>query len=435
MSIAAYRAASRAAAPILERYLGRRLARGREDGARLPERMGVASRPRPDGPLVWLHAASVGEAVSVLSVMERLRRERPGATLLMTSGTVTSARVLADRLPDGVIHQYAPMDQVDWVRRFLDHWRPDLVLWVESEFWPAMLSEIGGRGLPALLINARLSPRSWRRWRRARWIIRRLLRCFQLCMAQSEPDAERLRDLGAWRVLNTGNLKLAAGPLPAPDAALAPLRAAIGDRPVWLAYSTHPGEERTVLDAHARIAERCPGLVTVIAPRHPGRGGEIEELVRRRGLVAARHSRGDPVADGTEILLADTIGELGVFFRLCKVALVGGSLTSNGGHNPIEPALLGCAILHGPHMENFREIESELHIAGAATRVRDADDIALEVAALITDDALRERFVAAAGQVAEGRHRVLDAVFGPIDEALDSILPPLGGVAAGDAGP
>ncbi len=433
MSVAAYRAASRIAAPALRRCLRRRLARGREDAGRVGERMGVPSAPRPDGPLVWIHAASVGEAVSVLAVVERLNRERPEAAVLMTSGTVTSARVLAARLPEGVIHQYAPVDQLLWVRRFLDHWRPDFVLWTESEFWPAALSEIGARGLPAALVNARLSARSWRRWRRARWVIRRLLRSFELCMAQSEADAERLRDLGAPRVLCTGNLKVAAAPLPAPEDALRELRAALAGRPAWIAFSTHPGEEGIVMRAHPLIAARHPGLVTVVAPRHPERGAEIADMARRLGLRTARRSLGEPVVGGPGILLADTIGELGLFFRLCGAALVGGSLVPAGGHNPIEPALLDCPIVHGPHMENFRAVESELRMAGAAALARTADDVAREVGDLLSDAALRARRVAAARRIADAGHRVLDAVFAPLDGMLDAVLPPLPVAAGRDA--
>ena len=233
MSITAYRAFTWVAAPLIGRYLDRRLAAGKEDRDRFAERKGVASAPRPDGPLVWIHAASVGESLSMLSVLERLRRERPEITLLITSGTVTSAHLLQERLPPGVIHQYVPVDRVTWVRRFLDHWRPDLALWVESEFWPGLLSEVRTRGIPALLMNARISARSWRGWRRAPWMIRRLLRTFDLCMAQTELDAERLRDLGATKVACPGNLKFAAGPLPADETELAALDAALAARPRW----------------------------------------------------------------------------------------------------------------------------------------------------------------------------------------------------------
>lgn len=434
MSIAAYRAATWIGAPIIDRYLRRRLRRGREDGNRFGERMGIASKARPGGPLVWIHAASVGEANSVLAVIRRLRRDRPALSLLMTSGTATSASILADRLPDAVIHQYAPVDRVAWVRRFLDHWKPDLVLWVESEFWPATLSEIGRRKVPAILINARLSTRSWRRWRHGRRMIRALLQEFELCMAQSETDAERLRDLGARRVICPGNLKFAADPLPVPADALASLRTAVGERPAWLAFSTHPGEEEILIEAHARMAGGHPGLLTMIAPRHPARGSEIAELARGRGLGTALRSRNEPVTAGTGVLVADTIGELGLFFSLSDIALVGGSLEPHGGHNPVEAALLDCAILHGPHMENFRAIEDELHTAGAAELVRTVEDIAREAGSLMTDAALRARRVHAARRLAMDRRHILDAVFSHLDGALDGIATDSAAPATGDAG-
>ena len=434
MSIAAYRAATWVGAPLIDSHLRRRLRRGREDRSRFGERMGVASRTRPSGPLVWIHAASVGEATSVLAVIERLRRDRPALSLLMTSATVTSAQVLADRLPDTVIHQYAPVDRVAWVQRFLNHWKPDLVLWVESEFWPAMLSEVGRRKIPAILINARLSTRSWRRWQLGRRMIRTLLQKFELCMAQTEEDAERLRDLGAGPVICAGNLKLAAAPLPAPADALAALRTKIGARPRWLAFSTHPGEEGILVDAHARMASQHPALLTMIAPRHPGRGPEIAELVRGRGLRAALQSRNEAITTDTDILLADTIGELGVLFSLSDIALVGGSLAPHGGHNPIEATLLDCAILYGPHMENFRAIESELRTAGAATMVRTAEDIAREVGMLMTDTAGLARRTDAARHLAMGWQHILDAIFSHLDEALDRIATEVAAPAPGNAG-
>lgn len=423
MSVSAYRAATRLGAPLIRRYLDRRRAAGREDAARFPERMGIPSQARTDGPLVWLHAASLGESLSLLSVIERLRRERPEIALLMTSGTVSSANVLADRLPADVVHQYAPVDRVPWVRRFLDHWRPDMALWVESEFWPAILSEIRSRRIPTVLMNARLSDRSWRLWRRAPWMIRPLLRTFELCMAQSELDADRLRGLGAQRVSCPGNLKFAAPPLPAREEALRELSAAVSTRPRWLAFSTHPGEEEILARAHRLLAQRAPGVLTMIAPRHPARGPAIENALRAAGLNAAVRSRREIVEVSTDVFLADTIGELGLFFRTTDIALVGGSLVPHGGQNPIEPALLDCALLHGPHMENFLAIEGELRAAGAAVAVSTPQEIAREVGLLTSNPGYRRRRMVAAKQVAAGKQAILDAVFSHLDGILNRVSP------------
>lgn len=433
MSITAYRALTWAAGPLIRRYLGKRLAAGREDAQRFDERLGEPSAERPDGPLVWVHASSVGESLSMLSLIEKLHRERPGIGILITSGTVSSAGILQDRLPGGVIHQYIPVDRMAWVRRFLDHWRPDLVLWVESEFWPGVLSEVKRRNIPALLMNARISAKSWKGWRRAPWMIRRILDSFDLCMAQTELDADRLRDLGAARVACPGNLKFAADPLPANADDLAELEQSMSARPRWLAFSTHSGEEEFFVAAHNILVRNFPDVLTVIVPRHPARGPEIERYVAEENGSVAVRSRGETVSENTGFLLADTMGELGLFFRLTDIAFVGGSLVPHGGQNPIEPARLGCAIVHGPHMENFLAIEGELNAAGASVMASDAAGIAREVGHLLSNPALRQRHVAAARSVADGKFGILDAVFSHLDPLLNRISPAQPIAAARDA--
>jgi 3-deoxy-D-manno-octulosonic-acid transferase len=423
MSIAAYRALTWAAGPLIHRYMQRRLNAGREDPQRFRERFGDASATRPDGPLVWLHASSVGESLSMLSLIERLRRERPEVVILMTSGTVSSARILENRLPPGVIHQFVPVDRMSWVRRFLDHWQPDLVLWVESEFWPGVLSEVKRRAIPAMLMNARISARSWRGWRRAPCMIRRILQTFDLCMAQTELDAERLRDLGAVNIACPGNLKFAAEPLPADPDTLAALEAATAARPRWLAFSTHPGEEETIAAAHRILVRNLPDILTIIVPRHPARGPEIEKILAASGTPVSVRSRSQLLDKDIGFLLADTMGELGLFFRLTDIAFVGGSLVPHGGQNPIEPARLGCAIVHGPHMENFLAIEGELNTAGASSVATTAEEIAREVGTLLSNAGMRQRRVAAARSVADGKFSIMDAVFTHLDPVLNRISP------------
>ena len=420
MSISAYRGLTWLAGPLLRRYLQRRLIAGREDPQRFSERFGEASAERPAGPMTWIHASSVGESLSMLSLIERLRRERPEITILMTSGTVSSARILEERLPQGVLHQYIPVDRMSWVRRFLDHWRPDLVLWVESEFWPGVLSEVKSRGIPAMLMNARISARSWRSWRRARWMIRRLLSAFDLCMAQTELDAERLRDLGAVNVACPGNIKFAAEPLPADAEALSALETSMAGRPRWLAFSTHPGEEEIIAAAHSILARNLPDILTIIVPRHPARGAEIDRTLSASGSVIMR-SRQETLNRDSCFLLADTMGELGLFFRLTDITLVGGSLVPHGGQNPIEPARLGCAIVHGRHMENFLAIEGELKTAGASALAETAEEIAREVGALLSNAGQRQRRMSAARSVADDKFSILDRVFTHLDPVLNNI--------------
>lgn len=399
--LALYRALTDAGLPLIRLVLARRMRRGREDAERFAERMGEASRTRPDGLLVWIHAASVGESLSVLPLVDRLVRDTK-ANVLVTTGTVTSARLLVERLPEGAIHQYAPVDRAAWVDRFLDHWRPDLALWVESEFWPNTLTALAARHIEAVLVNARMSPRSFARWRRVRGTIKELLATFSLCLAQTEDDAAALRALGAANVSVPGNLKFAADPLPCDALELARLEGALGSRPRWLAASTHAGEEEIV------AAARRNGALAIVVPRHPQRGGEIAAMLRAKGhRVAVRSEATLPGAEDS-FYVADTMGELGLFFRLTPVAFMGGSLVPHGGQNLLEPVRLGAAVVHGPHMTNFREMAREMDSAGAAMVVDDAASLADAVHGLLADPARRARMTEAASKLAAGKARVLD---------------------------
>jgi 3-deoxy-D-manno-octulosonic-acid transferase len=405
-----YRGLTAIGGPAIRLYLARRQAAGKEDPARRGERLGIASCPRPAGRLIWFHAASVGESLSVLVLIQRLLDRHPGLSVLVTTGTVTSAELMARRLPPGAVHQYIPVDRAAYVRRFLDHWRPDLALWVESEIWPNLLWEIGRRGIPAALINARMSARSFRRWRKVPGFIGPLLAPFRLSLTQTEVEADRLRQLGAADVRSVGNLKFSAEPLPADDIALTDLRRALADRPVWLLASTHPGEEEIAAAVHTALSDRLPDLLTILAPRHPQRGADIATLLSARGLTAARRAEGALPAPGDAVYIADTMGEMGLLFRLCPVVCIGGSLVPHGGHNPIEPAQLGCAVLYGPHMTNFAEMTAELEMAGAARPVADAGDLTETVGRLLTDEDARMTLAEAALRVAERNRLAVDAV-------------------------
>jgi 3-deoxy-D-manno-octulosonic-acid transferase len=366
-----YSAAGRLAAPGLRVMLARRAGRGKEIAARLAERFGVSALPRPAGRLVWIHAASVGETMSVLPVIAVLAAR---CKILLTTGTVTSAALAAERLPPGAMHQFAPLDVPGWVDAFLDHWRPDAAVFVESEIWPGMLRALDARGIPRLLINGRMSARSAKRWRILRRFAGTLIFGFRWIHAQSSADAANFRALGAGGILEWGNLKFAAPALPVDDAALAAMRAAVAG-PVWLAASTHPGEEEIVMAAHERLLAEFPGLVTIIVPRHPDRGASFS--LPRRSLGQA------PV--GGKVYMADTLGELGLFYRLCPFAFVGGSLVAHGGQNVIEPARLGRPVIAGPHMANFAEPAALLKSAGALAEVFDAVSLAGAVSAWLND--------------------------------------------------
>ena len=379
-------------APGLRVMLRGRVRRGKEIAGRLPERRGVDAAPRPRGKLLWLHAASVGEAVSVLPVLGALP---PHVGVLMTTGTVTSAELLARRLPElglgRVIHRFAPLDVPAWTARFLDHWHPDAAAFVESELWPNVLAACGRRAIPVMLVNARLSQASFRAWSRAPGFAADVMGGITCVWAQSAGDAERLRGLGAPMVRAAGNLKFAAPPLPADPFALADLSRLLAGRPVWLAAATHAGDDAIVLDAHRRLLAAHPDLLTIIAPRHPARGAAIADAPRR--------AAGQP-PDGP-LWIADTLGELGLLFRLAPVVFVGNSLSPpGGGHNVLEPARLGCAVATGPHMANFEDAVEAL--GRALARVTDAASLAAWVHAMLSDPAGRADVGARARTAADG---------------------------------
>jgi len=387
----AYGAAGTVAAPWLRRMLRRRARRAKEIAARLSERYGQTALPRPDGTLIWLHAASVGETMSVLPVIDALR---PHAEVLLTTGTVTSS-VLAARHPAPHLrHQFVPLDVPLWVSRFLAHWRPDAAVFVESEIWPGMLAALDAARIPRLLINARMSAGSAANWRRVPKLARRLLGRFAHVHAQSSADAARLAALGVEGIKSWGNLKFFTRLLPVDEAALAEARRAMPG-PLWLAASTHPGEELILQAVHQRLLAGIPGLITVIVPRHPHRGGEIAAALR-----APRRSLGEAPVPGLPYI-ADTLGELGLFYRLAPFAFVGGSLVDTGGHNIIEPVQLGRPVIVGPHMQNFAGPVDLLRAAGGLAQVSDEASLAACVLAWLNDpEAARKAGAAGAAAVA-----------------------------------
>lgn len=424
-----------ALAPALPFHLRLRAGRGKEIAGRLPERYGH-NAARPAGRLLWLHAASVGETLSVLPLIEALVAADPALTLLVTTGTVTSATLLAQRLrPEiapRVLHRFVPLDVPAWAARFLDGWQPDAAVFVESELWPNLLAAAARRGIPLALVNGRMSERSARRWARAPGLVRGVLSRFRLVLGQTEADAARFRRLGAAEAACWGNLKYAADPLPADAAERARLAALIGDRPVWLAASTHAGEEAIVVAAHRRLTERHPGLLTVIVPRHPERGVEVAAL--GAGLAVARRAAGEDPGPATEVYVADTLGELGLFYRLARLCFMGGSLVAHGGQNPLEPARLHCPVLTGPHTWNFAEVLERLEAVGGVTRVAPGPDpsaaLAEAVSAMLTEsDRGRAQAEAAAGIAAEEA-----GLPGRIAAALLALLPGMETAAAAPGG-
>jgi 3-deoxy-D-manno-octulosonic-acid transferase len=409
-----YRTATTVLEPAVIGLLYWRQRKGREDRTRLGERQGHPSRARPEGHLVWVHGASIGEALSLLPVVERLTQR--GVAVLVTSGTRTSASLIARRLPPGAVHQFVPVDVPRYVRRFLDHWQPDLALVAESEIWPNMVIALDQRRIPLVLVNGRMSDRSFRRWQRLPHIIGSLLERFALCLAQTPEDAERLARLGAPRVLVSGNLKFDSAPPPADPRVVAHLSGLVAGRPIWLAASTHPGEESAVVAVHRALAQHHPHLLTIVAPRHPHRGEEVAAIAARAGLRAGRRSQGMHPDRATDVYVADTVGEMGLFYRLANIVLMGGTLAPVGGHNPIEPAKLGAAILHGPHVHNATEIYGAVDEARGALMVKDSAGLARAVSRLLSDPALTRDMARAAADA-------VHALGGAVERTMQSIEP------------
>lgn len=413
--IGVYRRATAMMTPLAPVLLKVREGQGKEDPRRRGERFGIAGAARPEGLLVWAHAASVGEANAILPVLDALMARRADIAVLLTTGTTTSGRLAAQRLGPRGIHQYVPLDATRYARRFLDHWRPDVAVFTESEIWPNLLLETSDRGIPLLLANARMSGRSFKRWSRSGALSRPLFGRFAAILAQSELLARRFKTLGGRKVLDVGNLKIDAPPPPVNSLELDRLRQALGSRPVLTAASTHEGEEVAVAQAHRQVAREIEGFCTVIAPRHPERGTGIAEQLKGLGFNVAQRSLAQQPDARTDIYIADTIGELGTFFALAPVAFIGGSLVDRGGQNPIEAVRHGALPLTGPHWHNFRDSYRALLRYKGAMEVADAASLAAALLRLYRDPA-------ATRDMAAGAEAALATLSGALERTVTAIL-------------
>lgn len=422
-----YRFLTGCSASLLSSLLDRRLIKGKEVADRVREKRGEITVTRPGGPLVWIHAASVGEVQSALILIQRLGAAYPALNILVTTGTVTSARIVEGKLPPGAVHQFCPLDHPRWAEAFLNHWRPDLVFWMESELWPNMLEGLRARNVPAVLVNARLSPRSFRAWLWAKPLAARMLRGFALVLAQTDEDAVRLRSLGfSGRVAVTDNLKYSALPLSYDPQVLEKLKSATAGRAVWVFASTHKGEEAMAARVHSALKNRISGLLTIVVPRHPERRTDIAETLRDCGLgVRFRGVQADLPHPEDDLYIADTLGELGLFYRLCPVACIGRSFSDDGGggHNPLEAAQLGCAVLHGPNIQNLQQIFDDMGRAGAALRLSDETAL-IETLAGFFESADSLQAQRSKGQAfAAKKSGVIDRVMHEIEPLLREHLP------------
>ncbi|WP_421853701.1 lipid IV(A) 3-deoxy-D-manno-octulosonic acid transferase [Oricola sp.] len=414
-----YRWIGSALYPFIGTYLAVRASRGKEEHSRRRERYGRSLIPRPAGSLVWIHAASVGETGAVMPLISRMRDL--GIRVILTTGTVTSASFARERLGSDMLHQYVPLDIKPAVGGFLNHWKPDLAIFAESEIWPMTILELGARRIPQVLINGRMSDRSFRRWEKRIALAESLFENLAQVAAQSEQDAERFLALGARPVTVTGNLKADVDLPPVDGQAMQIFAASIGDRPRWAAISTHDGEEIAAAKVHKALRRLWPELLTIIVPRHPDRVPGIRKTLTERGLKVQCRSAGQPIDPDTDVLIGDTIGEMGLYLRLTTIAFVGKSLTGEGGQNPLEPAKLGVAILSGPNVSNFAGVYESLAEVRGVRIVTDEAILAKAVHHLISQPNACEAMARAGGRVIAEMEGALDSTW----QALDPFIYPL----------
>ncbi|MEB3702825.1 3-deoxy-D-manno-octulosonic acid transferase [Candidatus Bealeia paramacronuclearis] len=376
LALNVYRSLSWALTPLVRLYFLERLRRGKEDSLRSQERWGYSNLKRDmTRPLIWVHAVSVGEAASTLPLLKALHEECPQAQLLLTTGTVTSAKVMEGRLPDCVMHQYAPLDLPQVVTRFLEVWEPDLSIGVESELWPNTLTLTQERGIPTLILNAKLSKRSYQRWKMLPSLISPMLEKMALVGAQTIEDQQRFQDLGAPFVEVMPNLKLLGEPLLYEEKALQKLETEIQGRPHWCAANIHPGEDEVMITAHKKLKDTYPQLLTILVPRHPERASEMRVRAEGEGFRCAQRSLGEKLMPETDIYLADTFGEMGLFYKLSNLSFVGATLISKGGHNPLEAAQLGSYVIHGPHTFSNPALFQFLKNEGCAEEIQNVEEL------------------------------------------------------------
>jgi 3-deoxy-D-manno-octulosonic-acid transferase len=417
MMLALYQTIMRVSQPLLNSVLEKRLKAGKEHPERIDERRGLTHTPRPDGRLIWVHAASVGEAQSSLILINRILKDDDDVHVLLTTGTLSSAALMAKNLPDRATHQFYPLDHPDWVGAFLDHWRPDTVLWMESELWPNMLAEIKRRNIPAALINARLSPASLKWWKTVKGTAARLLSAFTIILCQTETEAAAFKSLKHKNVKVTDNLKYSAKPLPvdytANEDTVTLMRAHIQNRPCWVYASTHKGEEALAAQIHKFLKVKFPDVLTIIIPRHPERADDICEDLKDYGLTVQRRSTDNAAPNyDTDIYIADTFGELGLFYRAAPIACIGRSFSidGGGGHNPIEAAQLGCAVLHGPNVQNLQDIFDEMDYHKVAMMMDDEGALAETLAELFTNTRALETMQNTALTFVQNKSGVLETI-------------------------
>lgn len=407
--------------PFIPFYLKRRIKKGKEDVNRINERYGKTNLPKIDKPLIWIHAASMGEVQSILPFIKRINQQYPNIYILLTTVTTSSAKHFAKELPEKVIHQYAPLDTILAVNKFLKHWQPQAAFFVDSELWPNMMSLLKKQKIPAILLNGRISDKSFKRWKRFNKSCKEILSAFTYVFAKSDEDARRFSELQAPDVISYGNMKFAAAKLAVDNQQKEVLLKQIDERMVWLAASTHPKEEKIIAEIHENLKTRYCDILTIIVPRHNVRGDEIRKEITQKGLNVAQRSKNENIDDSIDIYLADTMGEMGLFYSISEIAFIGGSLIPHGGQNPLEAARFSCAIIYGNYMNNFREFCHILEINKAAIMIKDKQDLQEKVEYLFQNIEEANKMADAATYIIGQNQNVLNDIILHISPILQKI--------------
>ena len=405
--------------PILKvTYIKKRQRRGKEHPLRFNERIGIYKKKRPEGKLYWFHGASVGESVSMLPLIDRLLKEDENLSIMVTTGTVTSAEIMEKRLPERAFHQFIPFDVPSYVKNMINHFNPDAVLWFESELWPSFLTEIKKKNIPFILVNGRISDKSYKNWKKFKFLSKELLSCFSLCLGQSEQDKNRLKFLGAKKVDCVGNLKYAGMPLDVDKAKLEELKEKVKNRRVLVLSSTHNNEEEQFADHLRHLQDFVSNVLVIVAPRHPERGIEVTNMFRRKGYNVAQRSKNEEISDEIEIYVADTIGEMGLWYGVGEISFIGGSLINRGGQNFNEPARCRNAVIVGKFMNNFSDMISRAKIHHAVWQFASAPDVLDDVITLFSEDELLKERQNNAYEWTVIENKVLDGISSILSKEL-----------------
>ena len=402
-------------------YLRRKKGLETKDKKRMVERFGKTFAHRPkNAKVVWFNAASVGESNSIMPVVDRVLAGYPNAFVVVTTSSLTAADNMAKKLKGkNAVHQFLPVDRRAYVDRFFNYWKPELGFFVDSDFWPNLILSAKAHDVPLVLLNGRISDKSFAKWKKNLSFAKTLMHGFKFGFGKSDEDKRRLSVMGMEPVECVGNLKYGVPPMSCDKAELESLQKKIGKRPVFVVSSTHPGEEEICLSALLIIKKTFSNVLMILAPRHPARGQEIYDMVEANGLHAALRSRGDDITPVVDVYVADTMGELGLFYTLSDIAFVGGSLVPWGGHNPMEPARLHNVVLSGKNVMNFQETFDLLKAENAVIMLNNEKDFASKVKSFFENEDVAKEYMARAFCVAEREAAVLDRVMDRIKPELD----------------